>query len=201
MEILLNDNLLSVEGIDNEITVAQLLDTVEASLKGSGTTIIDITIDGAAYSPYDTDKLSNMKLLSYQKIELFTATLQEVVKAAFDDTEVCIQHVESLALEIAGELRIGNVKDAMNKLTDFIDGIEWLLTMLKSADLVFVDNMTENSLLNERKNLVSRLIEQTRQIQLSQESRDWVALADALEYEFPDILLASKEVVGDILKN
>ncbi|KAF1081495.1 MAG: hypothetical protein GQF41_2301 [Candidatus Rifleibacterium amylolyticum] len=199
MEILLNDNRLDIEGIGPEVTVLELLTTVEESLKGTQATVIEIILDEKSYSADDVSEISALKVMDYQKIELFTATAQDMVRAAFADGEAGLQHLEELAVEVASELRIGKVKEGMDSYLEFVDGIEWLVTMLKNADLAFASNMAESSLESDRQSLVQRLGEQMNQVQIAQEAQDWVGLADILEYEFPEILQDSKGFIKSIL--
>lgn len=199
MEILLNDNRLDIEGIGPEVTVLELLTTVEESLKGTQATVIEIILDEKSYSADDVSEISTLKVMDYQKIELFTATAQEMVRAAFADGDAGLQHLEELAVEVASDLRIGKVKEGMDSYLEFVDGIEWLVTMLKSADLAFASNMAESSLESDRQSLVQRLGEQMSQVQIAQEAQDWVGLADILEYEFPEILQDSRGFIKSIL--
>jgi len=150
LEILLNDKKLDIEGLGPEVTVLELLTTVEESLKGSHATVIEIVLDEKTYSADDMAEISALKLLDYSKIELFTATAQEMVRAAFADGDEGLQHLEELAAEVASDLRIGKVKEAMDSYVEFVDGVEWLITMLKNADLAFASNMAESSLRNGR---------------------------------------------------
>ncbi len=199
MEILLNDNRLDIEGINPEVTVLELLTTVEESLKGTQATVIEIILDEKSYSADDVSEISALKVMDYRKIELYTATAQEMVRAAFADGDAGLQHLEELAVEVASELRIGKVKEGMEGYLEFVDGIEWLVTMLKNADLAFASNMAESSLESDRQSLVQRLGEQMNQAQMVQEAQDWVGLADILEYEFPEILQDSKGLIKSIL--
>lgn len=199
MEILLNDNRLDIEGIGPEVTVLELLTTVEESLKGTQATVIEIILDEKSYSADDVSEISTLKVMDYQKIELFTATAQEMVRAAFADGDAGLQHLEELAVEVSSDLRIGKVKEGMDSYLEFVDGIEWLVTMLKSADLAFASNMAESSLESDRQSLVQRLGEQMNQVQIAQEAQDWVGLADILEYEFPEILQDSRGFIKSIL--
>jgi hypothetical protein len=199
LEILLNDNRLDIEGINPEVTVLELLTTVEESLKGTQATVIEIILDEKSYSADDVSEISALKVMDYRKIELYTATAQEMVRAAFADGDAGLQHLEELAVEVASELRIGKVKEGMEGYLEFVDGIEWLVTMLKNADLAFASNMAESSLESDRQSLVQRLGEQMNQAQMVQEAQDWVGLADILEYEFPEILQDSKGLIKSIL--
>lgn len=199
MEILLNDNKLDIEGLNHEVTVLELLTTVEESLKGTQATVIEIALDEKSYSADDVSEISALKVFAYQKIEFYTATAQEMIRAGFADGEEGLQHLEELSGEVASDLRIGKVKEALDSYLEFVDGIEWLVTMLKNADLAFAPNMAESSLESDRQSLLQRLSAQAGQAQIAQEAQDWVGLADVLEYEFPDILQDSKVFIKNIL--
>lgn len=201
LEILLNGNSLPVEGLDEESRLSELVKTVEESLKGSGSTIVDILADGQSISPDDAEKLEEAKILGYEKIELVSATAQEMVRLAVQDGSEGLAHLEELALEVAGELRVGRIKDAMDQYLQFIDGVEWFTTMLRNADRAFASEMAETSMESERQALIDRLSEQTQAIQGAQESEDWVGLADILEYEFPELFQDGKQLFERLLSN
>ncbi len=199
MEILLNGKTLEIEGIDSEVTVLELLESVEDSLNGTGATVVEIVLDEQIVSPDETEKIEDLKVASFSRIEFLAATAQDMVRAGFEDGEEGLQHLEELALEVAADLRIGKVKEAMESYLQFVDGIEWFVTMLKNADRAFASSMAESSLESERQACMTRLKEQMSSVQGSQEGEDWVGMADILEYEFPEILQDGKAFVKKVL--
>lgn len=201
MEILLNGKPLPVEGLDDDSRLSELVKTVEESLKGSGSTVVDILADGESLSPDDLEKLEETRVVAFTKIELICATAQEMVRLAIQDGGEGLQHLEQLALETASDLRVGRIKDAMENYLQFIDGIEWFSTMLNNADRAFAAAMAESSIEPERQNLLERLTTQTEAVQSAQESEDWVGLADILEYEFPELLQDGKKLFERFLEN
>ncbi len=201
LEILLNGNSLPVEGLDKDSRLSELVSTVEESLKGSGSTIVDILADGQSISPDDSSRLDEARILDFEKIELVSATAQQMVELAVQDGGEGLEHLEEMAVEIAGELRVGRIKDAMDQYLGLIDGIEWFSTMLKNADRAFASVMAESSLESDRQNLISRLAEQTQAIQSAQEGEDWVGLADILEYEFPELFQDGRKLFERLLEN
>jgi hypothetical protein len=201
LEILLNGKPLPVEGLDDDSRLSELVKTVEESLKGSGSTVVDILADGESLSPDDQAKLEETRVVAFTKIELICATAQEMVRLAIQDGGEGLQHLEQLALETASDLRVGRIKDAMENYLQFIDGIEWFSTMLNNADRAFAAAMAESSIEPERQNLLERLTTQTEAVQSAQESEDWVGLADILEYEFPELLHDGKKLFERFLEN
>lgn len=199
MEILLNGKDLEIEGLDSEVTVLQLLESVEESLKGTGATVVEIALDEQIFSPDEAEKLEELKVLAFSKVEFLAATAHDMVVAAFEDGEDGLQHLEELAAEVSADLRIGKIKEAMDAYLQFVDGIEWFVTMMKNADRAFASAMSESSLESERQGCIDRLAEQMSAVQLAQEGEDWVGMADILEYEFPEILQDGKSFIKKVL--
>ncbi len=201
MEILLNGNPLEIEGIDDEATVLQLLKTIEDSLQGTGATIVELLLDEQAFSPDEAEKLDGLKVVGFDRVELIAATAEEMVQAAFEDGEDGIVHLEEIASEISSELRIGKIKVAMDNYIEFVDGIEWLVTMLEHADRAFAAKMAESSLEADRQALLDRMSEQMKNVKAAQEAEDWVGVADILEYEFPEIFADTRSLIKNILES
>jgi len=199
LEILLNGKPLPIEGLDEDSRMSELVKTVEKSLLGSAMTIVDIVADGESYSPDESEKLDDMKLAQFDKIELVCATAQEMVRIAIQDGAEGLEHIEELSAEVANDLRVGRVKDAMDRYLHLIDGIEWLTTMLKNADRAYAAAMAESSLEFDRQSLIQRLAEQTEAVTNAQENQDWVGLADILEYEFPELFQDGKRLFERLL--
>lgn len=199
MEILLNGNSLEVEGIDAEVTVLQLVKTVEESLKGSGSSIVELLLDGTSYCPDETEKIGELKVVDFAKVELIAASAVEMIQAAFEDGDAGITHLEEVAQQASSELRIGKIKSAMDHYIEFVDGVEWLVVMLNNADRAFAANMAESSVESERQSLLARISEQMAAVKSAQESEDWVGVADILEYEFPEIFSDARKIIETIL--
>ncbi|HNX76927.1 MAG TPA: hypothetical protein PLM07_09575 [Candidatus Rifleibacterium sp.] len=200
MEIILNGSPLEIQGIDGEVTILQLLKTVEGSLQGTGNTIVELLLDEQSFSPDEADKLSELKVLRFNRIELVAATAEEMIQAAFEDGESGIAHLEEIAGEVSADLRLGKVKAAMDNYIEFVDGVEWLVTVISNAERAFAAKMAESSIESNRQALLGRVSEQMTAVKSAQESEDWVLLADLLEYEYPEILADAKALIKQIME-
>ncbi len=201
MEILLNGNQLEIEGINSEVTVLHLLKSVEDSLQGTGNTIVELILDEQSFSPDETDKLADLKVVGFKKIELVAATAEEMIQAAFEDGDSGIAHLEEIASEVSSDLRLGKVKVAMDNYLEFVDGVEWLVTVLSNAERAFAARMAESSMEADRQALLDRISEQMTAVKAAQESEDWVLLADLLEYEYPEILADARALIKSIMES
>lgn len=200
MEILLNGTPLDISGLTPDSKLSEVVEVVEKSLKGSGTTIIGIQADDKEFSPEDTDLLEETEAMSFKLVELLTVSANDVIRMGVEDGNEGLTHLEEIANLSSADLRIGDVKNAMDKYLQLVDGIEWFVTMLKNADKAYASAMAESSLEKDRQDLIARLSEQMSGIQKSQENEDWVEMADILEYEFPELFEDGRKLFEKILK-
>lgn len=200
MKITLNETPVDIDGLTAETCLAELLDSIEDSLKGTGATVVEIVAGEKVYSPDQLDELQAIKVLEFEQIEFRAATAQEMVRLAIEDGGEGVQHLEDMALEISADLRIGQVKEAMDSYIEMVDGIEWFVTMVKNADRAFASAMAETSLESERQALIQRIAEQMNSIHQMQEGEDWVGMADVLEYEFPEIFSDGRDLFHKLLE-
>ena len=134
MLITLNANPLDISGIDENATVLELVNLIEDSLKGSGATLMRVFLDGKQYSADNTEVLENLKLINYKKAELVSETAAGVIEEAFYDSTEILLHLEDVAQDVSSELRSGNIKQAMERYLELINGLEWFITIIKEAD-------------------------------------------------------------------
>ncbi len=200
MLITLNSNPLDISGIDENVNVQELVNLVEDSLKGSGATLMRIFLDGKEYSTEDTDVLENLKLVDYEKADLISETAADVVEEAFSDSAEILLHLEEVAENVASELRLGNIKQAMEEYIELINGLEWFMTVIKEADLAYASKMAETGFENERQELIAKVNEQINAAQAAQEAEDWVGVADIIEYEFCEIFNNGRKFITELIK-
>ncbi len=196
----MNNSPLEVEGLDEESRLSELLLTVEESLKGSGLTIIEIQLDDKVLSPDEIPELEGVKILEHKKIMLFAATAKEMIQMGVGDGNEGLSHLEEMANDISADLRIGKIKDAMDKYISLVDGIEWFSTMLKNIEVAYAAELAESSIEPERQGLLARLEEHMGSIHKSQEGEDWVEMADILEYEFPELFEDGRRLFEKLLE-
>ena len=200
MLITLNANPLDISGIDENATVLELVNLIEDSLKGSGATVMRVFLDGKQYLTENSEVLESLKLIKYQKVELVSETAAGVVEEAFYDSTEILLHLEDVAENVSSELRLGNIKQAMERYLELINGLEWFITIIKSADLAYAKKMAESAYENERQELISKVNEQISAAEVAQENEDWVGVADIVEYEFCEIFKHGRRFIASLMK-
>lgn len=188
MEIFFNDQPLNVEGITPEMTLLDLVNSLEEQLHDSDLVLTEIMCDGNSLAADDQEKLSQTSLAGHQKIELKAGTQKEMLLEAVGDSEEVFSHMETLNASIIENLRIGKVREAMEHLLEFFDGLDWVSTILENLPSGFARKMQESGIEEQRISLSRRIREQMNSLRQSQENQDWVGSADVLEYEFTELL-------------
>lgn len=188
MEIFFNNQPLSVDGVTPEMTLLDLVNSLDEQLHDSDLVLTEIKCDGNFLSADDQEKLSQTPLAGHQKIELKAGTKKEMLLEAVGDSEEVFSHLETLNASIIENLRIGKVREAMEHLLEFFDGLDWVSTILENLPAGFAQKMQESGIEEQRVSLSRRIHEQMNSLRQSQENQDWVGSADVLEYEFAELL-------------
>jgi len=198
LNILLNGQALNIEGITPDVTLADLVDTVTEELKESGATIMEIVADDIRLSMEQTDELEARRLIEFKTIDILTATARDLLEMAIRESDEIFDFLDESARGVAADLRLGKVKEAMERHLETLDGLEWLSSILKHLVVGFAAEMSETSIEPRRKQLVDQLTVQMTELQKAQEHTDWVGLADILEYEIPEITKQGRNLFADL---
>lgn len=186
MNIFLNDQPLEIEGITPDQTLFDLLEAVEELVKENSMTIVELKADDSILNPEQHDELSAKRLLECTRIDIYAATVGELIKQAVEDGDEALEFISEKISEISSELRLGNVKDAMNSYVELLDGLEWITAILDNLPAGFTESMRESSLEQERETALQEIVKCMDLIRSSQENQDWVSMADYIEYELPE---------------
>lgn len=200
MNILLNGEPITIDGITPEVTLADLVELISTELKDSGAAVMEVIADDTRLSADQTDVLASHKIVEYQTVEILTATARDLLEMALEEGPDVFDFIDERALNVASDLRIGKIKEAMERQLETLDGLEWLSSILKNLAVGFAPEMSERSIESNRAQLMDQLATQMTALQKAHENNDWVGLADILEYEIPPIT-AQARVLFDELRN
>ncbi len=100
---------------------------------------------------------------------------------------------------VADQFRMGSPEEANKFLFQAIEGISAFVELLHTVRLFTKSDLAhltfENESLEEREN---RLLEVTKKMQASQEEKDWITVADLLEYELSPLMTEWKGMIPTI---
>ena len=195
MDIFFNDTPLTVDGIDDETSIADLIELVQQEVGKNGLTVVDVELDGTKFTADDA-QLKTSRAGECRSLHLLGATIAELVSQALEDREAVFQHVEKLGRSVSESLRIGKVPDAMKQHVELLEGLTWITSILGNLGNAFPEKMAETDLELRRHELMTRLGEQMTALHEIQEKQDWVGMADLLEYELPEILQVGQDFLA-----
>lgn len=203
IKVSLNGEDLNLD-FGNIKSLSSIIDHVAKENLDGGELINSVLVNGSEIDGKSKD-------LSLAEIELVEVTtiknpVMEVVSLLNKMLEYLKNLGEGLTL-VSDGFRIGSPEEANKMLFSAIEGIESFSELIDTVELLTVSNTNSVDLSNKsmeiesRKNELSTIL---KEIQSAQENRDWVNLADKLEYELkPSLELWGTlipEIVGELMK-
>lgn len=178
MSVTVDHEQLEIEDLGFR-TVGQVLTHVQRPNR----LVINLLIDG---EEPDLDMIGSVKRspLAGHTIFIETAEPKQIALDALDEVEQQLSEADRLKSDAVELLQIGSVEKAMQKLSGcFSTWQNAQQSVVKTAQLLRIDldsMRVDGSTLSE---MVDEFATQLRQIKVTLESRDFVALSDILTYE------------------
>lgn len=178
MSVTVDHETLEIEDLGFR-TVGQVLTHVQRPNR----LVINLLIDG---EEPDLDMIGSVKRspLAGHTIFIETAEPKQIALDALDEVEQQLSEADRLKSDAVELLQIGSVEKAMQKLSGcFSTWQNAQQSVVKTAQLLRIDldsMRVDGSTLSE---MVDEFATQLRQIKVTLESRDFVALSDILTYE------------------
>lgn len=184
MQILLDENVCDVAAETVEEAIAVCANLVEAQ----GRMIVDVHVDGARWSEEELASTENQSTTA-QVVELTSADPAQLVVQTFQDAAEALTDADELQQEAAQLLQSDQRTICMDKMGEALS--IWLSVqqaIVKGSQVIGLqlDEVTVDG--TPIVTSIVQLNEQLRMLRTALEQDDQIALADALLYEFPDIV-------------
>ena len=169
-------------------TVGEAIATAAKLTQTQGRLIIDVIVDGLRWSEQQLDS-AEQKGATAETIEFITAEPKELVLQTFEDAAEALADADALQKEAAQLLQSDQSIVCMDKLAEALS--IWLTVqqaIVKGSQVVELqlDSISVNKIpITES---IARLNENLQLLRSALQQDDQVAVADALLYEFPDII-------------
>jgi len=169
-------------------TLGELLDQIQKNTVLPGTYMSAVILDGSHIDlQIEESKAQEFRAVlvnDIEKLEIEIVSVQEIVNKNLENAE---QYLEKLipGIEKAAELfQMEDETEANQFFLNIIDGIDWLSQVLEgvvTALTIDVENTKiKGKTIQERQ---TQLIDLTQQLVEANKNKDWVLVADLLEYE------------------
>ena len=169
-------------------TVGEAIAAAAALAQTQGRLIIDVIVDGLRWSEQQLDSAEQNDTTA-ETVEFITAEPKELVLQTFEDAADALSDADALQKEAAELLQSDQSIICMDKLAEALS--IWLTVqqaIVKGSQVVELqlDNISVKKVpITES---IARLNENLQLLRSALQQDDQVAVADALLYEFPDII-------------
>ena len=179
---------VKINGVEEEIpyqgqVLGGLLDEIKKARVLPGTFISKIMLNQQSFEP-DSAKARLTLVSQIQSLEVEILSIQEVVGKNLDNAEDYLRKLIPGITRASELFRLENEQEATKFFLSIIDGIDWLTQVLdgilKVLDLDPAAMLIDGKTVKERQ---SHLIRLTSQLLEANQNRDWILVADLLEYE------------------
>lgn len=170
------------EEISNGNTIRDISAVIEYAEKEAGEN--DSIIEGIFINGISVDEISEIPAESIEKVEIFTKKTGIVILESLQEMSEYIVRLRAGIDEIINCLQDDNERDAMKKLEEISDGLEWIYNILNYAQTLNKISFKEiefDVALDKFKGILPEVVE-------SLENRDNIMLSDLLSYELAPIV-------------
>lgn len=165
------------------VTVAEVLDHVIQNKVFGGTFISALKLDNKAVD-IDASDTRQTAVASINSLEIEISSLSSLISKNISNAEDYLKKLIP-GIQKASELfHSGNEQEASKFFLSIVDGIEWFSQVIDAVLNVIGENSA--SLCFNKKSILDRkqqLLELITQLVNANKNKDWVLLADLLEYE------------------
>ena len=163
-------------------TLGDFLVYLEQGGVAQGNVVRSVKLNGQESSP-DSPVTQRTPLSDIETLEMEVSTLSGIIDKNIENADAYLMRLIP-GIEKAVELfRTGNEQEANQFFINIIDGMDWfsqVLDMIFAAKEISSDTAINGKSVQDRR---ARLIDFTQQMVDANKNKDWVLLADLLEYE------------------
>ena len=163
-------------------TLGDFLVYIEKGGVVQGNVVRSIKLNGQE-SPPDSSITRKTLLSEIKTLEVEVSTLSDIVDKNIENADAYLMRLIP-GIEKSVELfRTGNEQEANQFFINIIDGIDWLsqvLDMILAAKAISPDTVFDGKSIQDRR---TSLVDFTQQMVDANKNKDWILLADLLEYE------------------
>ena len=163
-------------------TLGDFLAHVERGGMMQGSVVRSVKLDGQESSP-DSSVTRQIPLSEIETLEVEVSTLSGIIDQNIENADAYLIRLIP-GIEKAVELfRTGSEQEANQFFINIIDGMDWLsqaLDVILTAKEISPDTVIDGKSIQDRR---ASLVDFTKQMVGANKNKDWVLLADLLEYE------------------
>ncbi len=187
MDVFMNDNKLDELTI-SEGTLEEAVRTVQNDWCAPGQLVINLRCDGRDVPAGQMTEILNKSVSDFNRLEVYTGAPGDLVRDAMEQALNALANTAETNQAVADQLTQGQIGEAVEMLAQNLhiwqqihEALAKSVQMLNiDADKITIEGKSLTEAIGKPKDLLL-------QIKDALEGRDYVLLADVLQYEFADV--------------
>lgn len=193
---------LTIDGISEQInpenfkTFRNLFDVLTVEMNKEGRQITTIAINDNQLKDNDLYLWLDKPIAELEKLSISSITRSQLIE---DQLNGLNEHIETLltnSTKAAEYFRVGNETESQRYFAAVLEGLRWFNYFMDLiSSFLKIDSQKEKigtELLSQRLAEISTIVNSLAD---SQESNDWIMLADQLEYELSPVLQKWQKII------
>jgi len=177
---------LEINGINLPVNPAictwrELLEELESKHLGAGKVIGSVHFDGTEVGGFRDEAILGRPIQTIEEVRIEAVSLHDMVTSALIESEGYLLSLQTSLVDVAEKFRQQQTDPANTKLTQVFEGVKMFVALLRGIELSLVDGLDHNQSTVEQ--LFAEMTPTLQSLIESQIQRDWVLVADILEFE------------------
>jgi len=180
--------------------LGNLLDQIQSAKVLPGTYINTLLLNGRPIEP-DAEKTRSTPMTEIETLEIEITTILDILNKNITNAEDYLKKLIPGIEKTAELFQMGSDQEASQLFVKIVDGIEWVSQVLNEILKALMADpkalQLNGKTIQERHNT---LIDLTNQLLEAHKNKDWVLVADLLEYEIAPYYKEWQEIIPQLKK-
>ena len=173
-------------------TLSEVIGELEATFQLKGEVICEIQVNGVAISEEDEVRLGATPVTEIESLIICSSEPARLIDQALASCKEFIPHVKQSCIRTSEKLRGTDVADAQSQFIETMEGCYWLVDTLRHVR----GASSNKSGLDQWTDYETKMASVVREVVVAFEAKDYVLVADLLEYELSEAVGAWETVLS-----
>ncbi len=176
-------------------TLSEVIGELEATFQLKGEVICEIQVNGIAINEEDEVRLGGTPVTEIESLIICSSEPARLIDQALGSCKEFIPHVKQSCIRTSEKLRSTDVVGAQNQFIETMEGCYWLVDTLRHVRGASRGPGTLQNL-DQWATAETKMTTIVREVVIAYEAKDYVLVADILEYELSEAIGAWETVLS-----
>lgn len=170
-------------------TLSEVISELEATFQLKGEVICEIQVNGIAIDEADEVRLGATPVTEIESLIICSSEPARLIDQALNSCREFIPHVKQSCIRTSEKLRGTDSAGAQSQFIETMEGCYWLVDTLRHVRGASKNNVTGPGL-DQWTGYETKMTAVVREVVKAYEAKDYVLVADLLEYELSEAVAA-----------